>query len=122
MQAELVGAIEATGFEARVLSSGAAGAGAAAADTAVLRVGGMTCGACSAAVERACRAVPGVSGAAVNLLAGRAEVTFDPDRTGLRHLIAAVEAAGFAAALADSDRCGGSSSCRCWDSIRGCTV
>ncbi len=105
-QAALVAAVEATGFEARVLSSGAlGGAAAAAADTAALRVRGMTCAACSAAVERACLGVPGVRSAAVSLLAGRAEVAFDPDRTGPRHLLAAVQAAGFEAALADSDRC-----------------
>ena len=105
-QAALVAAVEATGFEARVLSSGAlGGAAAAAADTAALRVRGMTCAACAAAVERACLGVPGVCSAAVSLLAGRAEVAFDPDRTGPRHLLAAVEAAGFEAALADSDRC-----------------
>ena len=102
-QADLVAAVEATGFDARVLSAGAAPSASVA--TAVLRVGGMTCGACAGAVERACLGVPGVARAAVSALAGRAEVTFDPDRAGPRHLLAAVQDAGFEAALADSDRC-----------------
>ncbi|KAK9840963.1 hypothetical protein WJX81_002856 [Elliptochloris bilobata] len=106
-EADLVAAVEATGFEARVLSAGAAPSGTAALDTAVLRVGGMTCAACAAAVERACLGVPGVASAAVNVLAARAEVAFDPDRTGPRHLLAAMQDAGFEAALADSDRARG---------------
>jgi copper ion binding protein len=40
-----------------------------------LPVEGMSCAACSGRVERALRAVPGVTGAAVNLATGRAEVT-----------------------------------------------
>ena len=109
-QGDLVAAVEATGFEARVLSAGAAPSSSA--DTAVLRVGGMTCGACAGAVERACLGVPGVASAAVNALTGRAEVVFDPDRAGPRHLLAAVQDAGFEAALADSDRCAKLRGCR----------
>ena len=64
-------AIEACGFEARLLSSDRA----ADADIVMLRVSGMTCASCSAAAEAALRAQPGVLSAAVNLLAGTAEVT-----------------------------------------------
>ncbi len=68
LQAQLVEAVEDTGFEASVLRQGAAS------DTVQLRVDGMTCGSCSAAVEKAVRAAPGVLTASVNLIAGTAEV------------------------------------------------
>ena len=64
-------------------------------DVQLLRVGGMTCSACSGAVEAALRKLPGVQTAVVSLITGVAEVRYDPDATGPRHLIAAVEAAGF---------------------------
>jgi len=43
--------------------------------TEVLDVEGMTCASCVAHVERALKAVPGVTGASVNLATERAEVT-----------------------------------------------
>jgi Cu+-exporting ATPase len=67
-QAQLVEVVEDTGFEGRALGQGAAS------DSAQLRVDGMTCGSCSAAVEKALRAAPGVLSASVNLMAGTAEV------------------------------------------------
>ena len=42
--------------------------------------------------------------AAVNLLAGKAEVQYNPDVTGPRHLIHAVQDAGFEAQLLRGDR------------------
>ena len=72
----------------------------------LLQVGGMTCGSCSSAVESALRAVPGVQAAAVNLLSGVAEVEFDPEVTGPRHLVEAVEGAGFEAAAISGQRLG----------------
>ncbi len=68
LQAQLVEAVEDTGFEASILRQGASS------DTVQLRVDGMTCGSCSAAVEKAVRAAPGVLTASVNLIAGTAEV------------------------------------------------
>lgn len=41
------------------------------------RVGGMSCAACSAHVEKSVSAVPGVSGVQVNLLAGSMAVEYD---------------------------------------------
>ena len=67
-QEQLAEVVEDTGFEGRVLGRGAAS------DAAQLRVDGMTCGACSAAVEKALRAAPGVLSASVNLMAGTAQV------------------------------------------------
>lgn len=42
--------------------------------------------------------------ASVNLLAGKAEVQYNPDTTGPRHIIKAVQEAGFEAHLLRSDR------------------
>ena len=60
--------------------------------TLALPVAGMTCASCAGRVERALKAVPGVSAAAVNLATETAEVTgiAAPDA-----LIAAVETAGY---------------------------
>lgn len=58
-----------------------------------LAVEGMTCASCMGRVERAFRAVPGVTDAAVNLATERAVVTTaGTDRAGL---VAAIEGAGY---------------------------
>jgi heavy metal translocating P-type ATPase len=59
-----------------------------------LRVTGMTCASCVGRVERALTAVPGVTGAAVNLATGLARVDGVADSAAL---VAAVAAAGYAA-------------------------
>ena len=61
-------------------------------------VTGMSCAACSARVERAVSAVPGVTGCAVNLLTGSmgVEGTAAPET-----VIAAVQAAGYGASIQD---------------------
>jgi heavy metal translocating P-type ATPase len=65
----------------------------AVASTEVLEVEGMTCASCVAHVERALKAVPGVTGANVNLATERAEVTgVALDRT---LLVKAVKDAGY---------------------------
>jgi Cu+-exporting ATPase len=60
-----------------------------------LAVRGMHCAACVGKVERALRGVDGVREAAVNLATERATVAWDPERTGLPQLQAAVDAAGY---------------------------
>jgi len=66
-------------------------------ETVTLKVDGMTCGGCVASVTRVLKAAPGVSDAVVKLDAGSATVTYDPARTTVPALKAAVEGAGFAA-------------------------
>ena len=66
-QEELLQAVEGAGFEARLLGSGDASA-------VRLRVGGMTCGSCSTAIESALRGTEGVHQASVSLLTSTAEV------------------------------------------------
>ncbi|EIE26688.1 heavy metal P-type ATPase [Coccomyxa subellipsoidea C-169] len=99
-EAEVVALIEEAGFEARVVGRGAVPDS----DSAILRVSGMTCSSCSSAVELALLNHQGVQRAAVNLLAGKAEVQYNPDVTGPRHIIQAVQEAGFEAHLLRGDR------------------
>ena len=60
-------------------------------------VTGMTCAACSARVEKAVRAVGGVSDVAVNLLKNSMEVDSDGTPETLSAVVAAVEKAGYGA-------------------------
>ena len=61
-------------------------------------VTGMTCAACSARVEKVSRAVPGVTQADVNLLAGTMQAELDTMDTA-KAVMAAVENAGYHASL-----------------------
>ena len=63
-----------------------------------LEVGGMSCASCVGRVEKALRAVPGVSTASVNLATERATVYADGKPVPAEQLIAAVEKAGYSAA------------------------
>jgi P-type Cu+ transporter len=60
-----------------------------------LPVTGMTCAACARRVETRLSRAPGVREAGVNFATGRATVEYDPDSTGLRALMDAVEEAGY---------------------------
>ena len=66
-------------------------------ETITLKVDGMTCGGCVASVTRVLKATPGVSDAVVKLEAKSATVTFDPARTSVPALKAAIDDAGYAA-------------------------
>jgi len=59
-----------------------------------LKVDGMTCGHCAAAVKKALEGVAGVNAAAVDLATGRAQVDGHPD---LASLVAAVREEGYQA-------------------------
>jgi Cu+-exporting ATPase len=72
--------------------------------TVTLPVGGMTCAACTASVEKALSALPGVDAAAANLVTRTATVTFHDDATEPAALVAAVRAAGYDAALPTATR------------------
>ena len=60
-------------------------------------VDGMTCAACVAAVERALKSVPGVTGAQVNLATKEAKVTYEEASATPEALYAAVAEAGYEA-------------------------
>jgi Cu+-exporting ATPase len=60
-------------------------------------VGGMTCAACQARVQRALAKAPGVEDASVNLLLHNASVTFDPKATSPEQLVEAIRETGYQA-------------------------
>jgi len=68
-----------------------------------LTVGGMNCASCAARIEKTLNQVPGVETAAVNFATGTATVQYDPAQVGARELCAAVEDAGYTAALPPAD-------------------
>ena len=65
--------------------------------TCSLRIGGMTCAACSARVERAISKLAGVESANVNLATERATVVYDPRSLRLSAIKEAVTKAGYEA-------------------------
>ena len=60
-----------------------------------MRISGMSCGHCKAAVEKALTGVPGVLQADVLLEEGVAVVAFDPGRVNVERLKKQVEDAGY---------------------------
>jgi copper chaperone len=64
-------------------------------ETITMNVQGMTCGGCVASVTRVLKAEPGVDQVDVTLQPGAAKVSYDPARTDLGKLRAAIEGAGF---------------------------
>lgn len=64
-------------------------------------VTGMTCAACSAHVERAVAQLPGVRSAAVNLMLGRLNASYDENQVTSQQIIDAVIRAGYGAREAD---------------------
>ncbi|MBX9635656.1 MAG: copper ion binding protein, partial [Magnetospirillum sp.] len=60
-----------------------------------LPIKGMTCAACSTRLERVLGKVDGVQAASVSLAAERADLSFDPARTGPQQLAEVVAKAGF---------------------------
>lgn len=70
------------------------------------RVGGMSCAACSAHVEKSVAAVPGVREVQVNLLAGSMVVEYDETACSDAQIIRAVEEGGYTAAVDSGTRAG----------------
>jgi Cu+-exporting ATPase len=58
-------------------------------------VGGMTCTACSAAIERSLKKVPGIKIAAVNFATEKASVTYNPAIVRMSEIKAAIKKAGY---------------------------
>ena len=93
-RAQLVAAIEKAGYDVPAEIPGSSG-------SAEFAIEGMSCASCVGRVERAILAVPGVTGAAVNLATERATIQGSA-RT--EDLVAAVRKAGYDAALIPDDR------------------
>lgn len=67
---------------------------------------GMTCSACSARVQKAVDKLPGISKATVNLLTNSLQIEYDEAALNGAGIIAAVEKAGYGAALAGGSGAG----------------
>jgi copper chaperone len=65
------------------------------AETVTLPVSGMTCGGCVRSVEKKLAATPGVASAKVDLDSATATVQYDPSRTEVSKLVAAIEQLGY---------------------------
>ena len=65
-------------------------------------VGGMTCAACQAHVDRAVSKLDGVQSVAVNLLAGSMLVDYDPEQVTPDDICTAVDRAGYSASPVDA--------------------
>jgi P-type Cu+ transporter len=68
-------------------------------ETVHINVGGMTCAACQAHVQRALEETPGVEKAAVSLMTGDATVVFDPEAVEPPALVDAIRETGYEADL-----------------------
>lgn len=60
-----------------------------------LRIGGMTCAACAARVEKVLGKLPGVESANVNLATEKADIRYDPAQVRLSGIRSAIEKAGY---------------------------
>ena len=69
-----------------------------------ITVGGMTCAACQAHVQRALDRTPGVKKAAVNLMTGQAMIAYDPEEIAPTALVDAILETGYQAELAQTGR------------------
>lgn len=96
---QLVEAIDAAGFQAKLLSRGGL-------ESCTLGVLGMTCSACSSAVEKALKKLPGVSSATVSCVTNQGQVWYDANITGPRTFVDAISSAGFTASVATDDEKG----------------
>ena len=66
-------------------------------ETLELRIDGMHCDGCVKSVTRTLTALPGVEKVDVSLAEGKANVSYDPARSGVAEFRRAVERAGFKA-------------------------
>lgn len=109
--------IEDRGFDAEVLTtdtpqppvvasqdnaSGAAGATGRKITTTTISIKGMTCGACTSAVEAGFKDVPGVKSMSISLLAERAVIQHDADIISPEALAEIIEDRGFDATVVES--------------------
>ncbi|ODM22727.1 hypothetical protein SI65_00316 [Aspergillus cristatus] len=101
--------IEDSGFDAAVLSTDTSSAKQAghnnegsSVSTTTLAVEGMTCGACTSAVESGVNEKPGVKSVNVSLLSERAVVEYDPSSITPEEIAEAIEDRGFGATVLET--------------------
>lgn len=66
-------------------------------ENATLKITGMTCGHCVAAVKRTLDQIDGVQNTEVSLTPNEAKISFDPNETNINTLINAITEEGYAA-------------------------
>lgn len=71
--------------------------------TTTVKVDGMTCGACTSAVEGAFKGVDGAGNVSVSLMMGRAVVHHDPITLSAEKVAEMIEDSGFDAAVLSTD-------------------
>lgn len=71
---------------------------------AALILGRVTCAACLWLIEQVLARTPGVTSAEVNYTTQRARIAWDPEKTGLAAIVAAIRAVGYDAVLYDPRR------------------
>lgn len=82
------------------------------------KVGGMTCAACQANVEKCVSKIDGVSSVSVNLLAGSMAVDYDETLASPEGICSAVRAIGYSAETSEAQKATGSSTQSEWDKRR----
>ncbi len=70
----------------------------------VYLIEGMHCAACSSAIERVTRKLPGVVRSDVNLTTNKMEIEYDDSRTTPEQILEKIEKAGFSAALLTKEK------------------
>ncbi|RUS73007.1 hypothetical protein EGW08_019229, partial [Elysia chlorotica] len=95
---QIANKIEDLGFTASVDESDTKGQG-----QVELTITGMTCSSCVNHIESHLRKRPGVLEASVALATNKGKFTFDPEITGPRHIIEAIQDIGFDARLNEDD-------------------
>ncbi len=60
-----------------------------------VKISGMSCGHCQAAVEKSIKALPGIISLEVLLKEGQARVAFDESKVSLQDIQASIEDAGY---------------------------
>lgn len=66
-------------------------------ERATLAIGGMTCAACAAVIEKALKSLNGIQEATVNLSTERASVVYQPEKITPEEIVKAVERVGYSA-------------------------
>lgn len=69
-----------------------------------LKIEGMTCAACSRAVERASKKIEGVAEANVNLATEKLNITFDESKTTVEDIQKAIQKAGYTAKIEEASK------------------
>lgn len=71
--------------------------------TTTLRVGGMTCGSCTSAIDSAFKGVDGIGNVSVSLVMERAVIIHDPQRITAEQIQEMIEDRGFEAEVLATD-------------------